>query len=60
MRTISICFAGCVSYIPQYYSLIKSEQIKGISEISLLIMNVAGATLTANAFIFKLLEISML
>lgn len=50
---ISICLAGIVSYFPQYYSMIKSEQIKGISEISLLIMNIAGATLAANAFILN-------
>ena len=50
---IAICVGGTISYLPQYYSMITSKQIKGISEISLLIMNIAGATLAANAFILN-------
>ena len=50
---ILICIGGTVSYLPQYYSLYKSEQFKGISEMSFLIMNIAGATLAANSFILN-------
>lgn len=50
---ICLCVAGIVSYLPQYYSLIKSGQTTGISEISLLILNIGGATLAANSFILN-------
>ena len=50
---IFLCIAGTISYIPQYYSLIKSEQTEGISELSLLILNIGNAALTANSFILN-------
>ena len=50
---ICLCIAGIVSYVPQYYSLIKSGETKGISEISLLILNIGAATLSANSFILN-------
>lgn len=50
---LSLCIAGVLSYIPQYYSLIQSKQTTGISEFSLLILNIGGATLTANSFILN-------
>ncbi|ARF09971.1 PQ loop repeat protein [Indivirus ILV1] len=50
---ICLCITGILSYLPQYYSLIKSGQTTGISEISLLILNVGGATLAANSFILN-------
>jgi uncharacterized protein with PQ loop repeat len=50
---LSLCIAGVVSYVPQYYSLIQSKQTTGISEFSLLILNIGCATLTANSFILN-------
>lgn len=51
--TLCLCLAGCVSYIPQYYSMIKSGQATGISESSLLLLNVGSACLAANSFILN-------
>ncbi len=50
---ISVCIGIVVSYIPQYYSLIKSKQTKGISEYSLLLLNLSSLFLTANSFILN-------
>lgn len=50
---LCLCVAGVLSYLPQYYSLIKSGQTDGISEISLLILNIGSATLFANSFILN-------
>ena len=48
-----LCIAGLVSYLPQYYSLIKSGQATGISESSLLLLNIGAACLAANSFILN-------
>jgi len=48
----ALCLA-VVSYIPQYISLIKSKQHKGVSELSLFILNVSGACSSANAIILN-------
>lgn len=50
---ILLCIGGMISYFPQYYSLIKSKQHKGISELSLFILNIGSACLAANAFILN-------
>ena len=50
---ILLCIGGMISYFPQYYSLIKSKEHKGISELSLFILNIGSACLTANAFILN-------
>lgn len=50
---ILLCIGGMVSYFPQYYSLIKSKQHRGISELSLFILNIGSACLSANAFILN-------
>lgn len=50
---ILLCIGGMISYFPQYYSLIKTKQHKGISEISLFILNIGSACLTSNAFILN-------
>lgn len=48
-----LCVGGTVSYIPQYISLIRSGQPTGISELSLLLLNVGSACLAANSFILN-------
>ena len=50
---ISLCIGGVMSYLPQYYSLIKSKQPKGISELSIFILNIGAACLTSNSFILN-------
>lgn len=50
---IALCLAGMCSYFPQYYSLIKSRQAVGISELSLFILNVGSACLVANSVILN-------
>ena len=48
-----ICLGSVGSYIPQFYKIIKSNSVKGISEISLVIQNVGLMCLTMNALIFS-------
>lgn len=50
---ILLCLGGMISYFPQYYSLIKSKQKEGISEISLFVLNIGSVCLTFNAFILN-------
>lgn len=50
---IVLCIGGTISYLPQYYSLIKTKQHKGISELSLLLLNIGSACLAANSFILN-------
>lgn len=50
---IFLCLGGIISYFPQYYSLIKSKHSKGISELSLFILNIGSACLAANSFILN-------
>ena len=48
-----LCIAGMCSYFPQYYSLIKSKQAKGISELSLFLLNIGSACLVVNSIILN-------
>lgn len=48
-----LCIGGVVSYIPQYINLITTKQHKGISELSLLLLNAGCASLAANALILN-------
>ena len=50
---VILCIGGMISYFPQYYSLIKSKQHKGISEMSLLFLNLGAVCLAANSFILN-------
>ena len=50
---ILICIGGIISYTPQYFNLFKTKQHKGISEFSLLLLNIGSASLAANAFILN-------
>jgi len=50
---ILLCLGGMISYFPQYYSLVKAKQATGISEFSLLLLNIGSACLTANSFILN-------
>lgn len=50
---IALCLGGLISYVPQYYSLIKYKTTKGISELSLLVLNLSSAFLAVNALIFN-------
>lgn len=50
---ILLCIGGMISYFPQYYSLIKAKQSKGISETSLFILNIGSACLAANSVVLN-------
>ena len=50
---VILCVGGMLSYFPQYYSLIKTKQHKGISEMSLFFLNLGAVCLTANTFILN-------
>lgn len=49
----AILCLGFVSYLPQYYELLKRKNIDGLSEPSLLILNISTATLAGNSFILN-------
>lgn len=50
---ILLCIGGILSYLPQYYALVKSKQAKGISELSLFILNIGSACLAVNSVILN-------
>ena len=50
---ISLCVGGIISYLPQYYALIKTKQAKGISELSLFILNIGSVCLAINSVILN-------
>lgn len=50
---IAICLGGVGSYIPQFYNIIKYKSVEGISEISLIILNIGLMCLTMNSLIFS-------
>ena len=45
--------SGIISYLPQYYNLVKAKHHKGISELSLFLLNLSCVTLAANALILN-------
>jgi len=49
----AICLGSIGSYIPQFYNIIKYESVEGISEMSLVIMNIGLMCLTMNSIIFS-------
>ena len=50
---VVLCIGGIISYAPQYYAIIKTKQSKGISELSLLLLNIGSFCLTTNSFILN-------
>ncbi len=50
---IVLCIGGTVTYIPQLYSIIKAKTIKGINELSLILLNIGGCCLALNSIIFN-------
>jgi uncharacterized protein with PQ loop repeat len=50
---IFLCIGGIVSYIPQYYYLIKTKQHKGINELSLFLLNLGSFCLFGNSLILN-------
>ena len=50
---IGICLGGIIGYIPQFYNIIKYDSVEGISEPTLLLMNVGLMCLTMNSIIFS-------
>jgi uncharacterized protein with PQ loop repeat len=50
---VLLCIGGILSYLPQYMTLIKSRQAKGISELSLFILNVGSFFLACNSLILN-------
>lgn len=50
---ILITLGGIICYIPQFHTLIKNKSSDGISEISLVLMNISMFCLTMNSVIFS-------
>ena len=48
-----LCIGGILSYIPQYYSLIKHRDKDGVSIMSMLLLNVGSTSLAVNALILN-------
>ena len=48
-----ICLGSILSYVPQFYNIIKYESVIGISEMSLVLMNIGLMCLTMNSLIFS-------
>lgn len=49
----AICLAGIGSYLPQFYNIIKYKSVKGINEITLVLMNIGLMCLTMNSIIYS-------
>lgn len=50
---IAICLGSILSYVPQFYKIIKYNSIEGISEITLVLMNIGLMCLTMNSIIYS-------
>ena len=50
---ILISLGSISSYIPQFYKIIKCKSVEGISEPSLILMNLSGLFLTMNSLIYS-------
>ena len=48
-----ICLGSVLSYVPQFYNIIKYESVEGISEMCLVLMNIGLMCLTMNSLIFS-------
>lgn len=48
-----ICLGSILSYVPQFYNIIKYESVEGISELCLVLMNIGLTCLTMNSLIFS-------
>ena len=49
----AICLGNIISYIPQFYNIIKYDSVEGISQMSLILMNIGSMCLTMNSIIFS-------
>ena len=50
---VSIFIGSFVTYIPQFYNIIKNKSVDGISETSLILLNVGMMCLTMNSLIYN-------
>ena len=50
---IGISIGSVATYIPQFYNIIKNESVEGISESSLILLNIAMMCLTMNSLIYS-------
>ena len=50
---IFLCLGGIAGYIPQFHNIVRYQSVKGISELSLMIMNLGLMFLTMNSIIFS-------
>ena len=48
-----LCVGGILSYIPQYYSLVKYRHQDGVSILSILVLNIGSTSLAVNALILN-------
>ena len=50
---ISLALGTVASYVPQFHNIVKSQSVRGISELSLILLNLASMFLTVNLLIFS-------
>ena len=50
---ISLAVGTVASYVPQFHNIVKSQSVKSISELSLILLNLASMFLTVNLLIFS-------
>ena len=50
---ILLCIGATVSYIPQFYVIFKSKTVDGLSEPSIVLLNIGNFCLTLNSIIFN-------
>jgi uncharacterized protein with PQ loop repeat len=50
---ISLAIGTVVSYVPQFHNIVKNRSVRGISELSLILLNLASMFLTVNVLIFS-------
>ena len=50
---ISLAVGTVISYVPQFHNIVKNQSVKSISELSLILLNLASMFLTVNLLIFS-------
>ena len=50
---LCLTFASVLTYIPQFYAIVKNKSVSGISELSLILMNIGMFALSTNLIIIS-------
>ena len=50
---VGISIGGVATYIPQFYNIIKNSSVEGISELSLIVLNLGMMCLSMNSLIYS-------